>query len=130
MKVIIAGSRSIIEMRYVETGVSKSGFIISEVVCGEAVGIDSLGKEWANRNGIPVKSFIPNWYPGGMYNKFAGFARNEQMSLYGDALVAIWDGQSGGTKHMIACMKKLKKPVYVLNTSHNYLFYYPFIPNE
>lgn len=122
MKTIIAGSRTILEMARVEQAIAQSGFVISEVVCGEANGVDTLGKVWAREHGIPVKSFFPNWYPQGVYNKFAGFARNEEMGDYADALVAIWDGKSGGTKHMIQYMKKLKKPVYILNTTHKNLF--------
>jgi hypothetical protein len=115
MKVIIAGSRSIIEMKHVETGISLAGFVISEVVCGEATGVDTLGKVWARQNNIAIKSFRPNWYPLGVYNKLAGFERNEEMGDYADALCAIHDGVSGGTKHMIKFMKSLNKPVFVYN---------------
>lgn len=115
MKVIIAGSRSIIQMAPVVRAIAQSGFVISEVVCGEANGVDTLGKVWARQNGIAVKSFYPNWYPQGVYNKFAGFNRNEEMGDYADALIAVWDGKSGGTKHMIDCMKKLKKPYHILD---------------
>ena len=115
MKTIIAGSRSIIDMVFVEQAIEYSGFIISEVVCGEAAGVDTLGKIWAGQREIPVKPFVPNWYPQGRYNKLAGFERNEEMGDYAEALVAVWDGISGGTKHMISYMKKLNKPYYVLN---------------
>lgn len=115
MKTIIAGSRTILGMDSVVKAISQSGFDISEVVCGEANGIDTLGKVWARRNNIPVKSFWPNWYPNGVYYKLAGYDRNEEMGDYAEALVAIWDGISGGTNHMINYMKKLNKPYYVYN---------------
>lgn len=117
LKVIIAGSRSIIEMKPVVRAIELSGFVISEVVCGEANGVDTLGKVWARLNNVAVKSMRPNWYPLGVYNKLAGFERNEEMSLYSDGLIAIWDGKSGGTKHMISCMKKLNKPYFVHDIS-------------
>lgn len=31
----------------------------------------------------------------------AGFKRNSEMARYADGLIAIWDGRSNGTKHMI-----------------------------
>lgn len=42
--------------------------------------------------------------------KSAGYKWNEQMAQNADALVAFWDGQSRGTKHMIdlACKYGLK----------------------
>ena len=38
------------------------------------------------------------------------------MAQEGDVLVAFWDGQSPGTRHMIACMEQLSKPVVVIRT--------------
>ena len=35
------------------------------------------------------------------------------MAQYADALVAVWDGVSPGTKGMILEMKKLKKLVFI-----------------
>jgi len=49
--------------------------------------------------------------------KSAGIKRNEVMASYADALVAVWDGKSPGTKHMISYAKKKKLKVYVKNTS-------------
>ena len=39
--------------------------------------------------------------------------RNHEMVEYADALVAVWDGKSRGTQHMILNMQKTGKPVYV-----------------
>lgn len=117
LKVIIAGSRSILEMAHVEKAISLAGFVISEVVCGEATGVDTLGKVWARKNGVAIRSFRPNWYPMGAYNKLAGFERNEEMGDYADALIAVYDGKSGGTKHMINYMKKLNKKYFVHDLS-------------
>ena len=38
--------------------------------------------------------------------KSAGFKRNVKMAEYADALVAFWDGESKGTKHMIETAKE------------------------
>jgi hypothetical protein len=113
VKVIIAGSRSIIDMSIVLKAIQQSHFNITEVVCGEAKGADTLGKEWAKSSNIPIKSFPANWYRNGAYNPKAGFERNHIMGDYADAVICIWDGQSGGTKDMFTYMKKIGKPCYI-----------------
>lgn len=99
MKTIIAGSRSLENLRLdqIDKVVKGSGFTITEVVSGAARGIDTLGEWWAERNGIPVVKFPADWRRG----RSAGPVRNSQMANYADALVAIWDGVSRGTAHMI-----------------------------
>lgn len=98
MKVIISGSRSITDQSIVEEAISESGFAINEVFCGGLKGVDACGKVYANKNGIPVKDFEPN------FSKFGNAAiimRNVAMALHADALIAVWDGGSIGTRQMI-----------------------------
>lgn len=82
-----------------------------EVVCGLAVGADTLGKDWAKANDIHLVTFPAEW---DKYGKAAGAIRNVEMADYADALVAFWDGKSKGTKHMIqtALVKGLAVHVY------------------
>jgi hypothetical protein len=113
MRTIIAGSRDITDLRLLETVIEDSGFDITEVVCGGARGVDALGRTWAgNGNRAPVKMFPAKWDE---FGKSAGYRRNVEMADYGEALIAIWDGASRGTKHMIdiATSKGLK--IYVRN---------------
>lgn len=112
MKVIIAGSRFIKDYNLVAEAIKESGFNITEVVCGAANGVDSLGERYAKENGIKLSYFYADWKGLG---KRAGHARNEQMGNYANALVAVWDGESKGTKHMITYAKKKKLLVYVKN---------------
>jgi len=107
VKVIIAGSRDL--HGPIDKAVTDSNFTITEVVSGGARGIDRAGEEWAKGSGIPIKTFIPDWEQG----KAAGIWRNTDMAEYADALIAIWDGKSKGTLHMINSMIHRKKPVYV-----------------
>ena len=111
MKVIIAGGRNITDYAYVEAAVKESGFNITEVVSCCARGADTLGEKYANNNGITIKKFPADWDTHG---KRAGCIRNCQMGDYADALIAIWDGESRGTKHMIdyATNKGLEVFVY------------------
>lgn len=99
MKVIIAGSRSIrLPQEDLERIVKRSGFHITELVCGLARGIDSCGYLYASKRNIPIKTFKPNWK---LHGKDAGFMRNSDMAAYADALIYVWDGVSRGTEHMI-----------------------------
>lgn len=110
MKVIIAGSRSITSMDHVKEAIKRSGFVITEVVSGMAEGPDKLGKQWAEENGIHVEEKPADWKN---HPKLGGYIRNTEMAHYAQALIAVWDGKSGGTKHMILEMKQQGKPYYV-----------------
>lgn len=105
MKVIIAGSRSILRIGYSEFNeiISVCPYEITEVVCGGAKGIDKIGEQWAQRKGIPIIYFLPDW---NKHKKAAGFVRNKQMVDYADVLIAIWNGKSPGTAHTIKEAKK------------------------
>ena len=35
------------------------------------------------------------------------------MAKYCDAVIAVWDGKSAGTKHMIAMAEKYHKPCHI-----------------
>lgn len=110
MKVVVAGSRKIVDEEKVFEILNNSLFPIDEVVSGHAKGIDQIGEMWAKSKGVPVTVFLPDYSDD---PKRAPLLRNTAMAEYGDALVAVWDGRSSGTKHMIGEMGKVKKPVKV-----------------
>lgn len=102
MKLIIAGSRSIHDYDLLKHLVVKSGFWKTygkslEIVSGMAKGVDALGVQFAKNNGLKLHEFPADWSIG----KSAGILRNEKMGDFGEGLLAIWDGESRGTKHMI-----------------------------
>jgi len=110
VKVIIAGSRSIVDKEVVERAVRESGFRITEVISGGARGVDALGEEIARDLGVPVQRFLPAW---DVYGKAAGAIRNEAMAKVADALIAVWDGKSGGTRNMMWQARRRGLQVYV-----------------
>lgn len=78
-----------------------------EIVSGAYKGADLLGERYAAKRNYPIKQFPADWR---LYGKSAGLKRNAEMAAYADALIAFWDGESKGTKHMIelatqACLK-------------------------
>lgn len=117
MKLIVAGGRDFDDAQYmqesinswVESNLSTSNAEVI-LICGEARGADLLARKLFEANNLPIESFPANW---NKYGKRAGLLRNEQMAEVADALIAFWDGESRGTKHMIETMKKLNKPVQV-----------------
>ena len=110
-KVIVAGSRDFQNYPLLCKELDKIRESIAEIVCGEARGADTLGRTYAYDNDIPIKSFPADWHT---YGNQAGFIRNEQMGDYADELIAFWDGQSPGTRHMIKYMQNLGKKVTVI----------------
>lgn len=84
---------------------------VTEVVSGCARGVDRLGEQWAQMRSIPIKRFPANWDRDG---RSAGPIRNRQMANYAEALVAIWDGESKGTKNMIEEAERRGLVVFVL----------------
>src|SRR5579863_5624761 len=102
MKVVVAGSRSITDYQLVRYVILQSGFEIDERVSGGARGGDRFGERFAKESGIKIKQLIPDWSIG----RRAGLIRNEEMAKYADALIAVWDGKSTGTQHMITMAKK------------------------
>lgn len=135
MKVIIAGSRSLAKGQYVLDAVRMSMFKITEVVSGGAQGVDQAGEKWASTHNIPVKKFpvskkewenltavgarIRRRADGSAYNENAGHDRNQKMANYADALIAIWDWRSPGTRDMIKRAKLKGIPVYIHRVGDN-----------
>lgn len=110
MKVIIAGSRDITGIDVVEFAIARSGFEITQVISGACRGVDKLGEQWAKENNIPIDLCPADWAKD---PKRAGYLRNEVMGSKADALIAIWDGKSPGTKNMISIAKRNGLKVYV-----------------
>ena len=105
-KVIVAGGRDFNNYK----GLSDSlDYLLKninddiQIVCGMARGADRLGERYAKEHGYQVIYFPADWDLDG---KSAGFKRNVKMAEYADALVAFWDGESKGTKHMIETAKE------------------------
>lgn len=119
MRCIIAGSRGITDPATLERALSECGFAgeITTVLSGGARGADTLGERWANERRIAVLCFPARW---DLHGKAAGPRRNREMAEHceppHDALVALWDGMSRGTKDMIDVATKRGLRVYVHRT--------------
>ncbi len=77
------------------------------VICGGADGGDLVGNEWAARRNVKIIGFPAEWK---RYGNAAGFIRNAEMAWYGTHMIALTDGATPGTSHMIDCAAKGKMP--------------------
>jgi uncharacterized phage-like protein YoqJ len=113
MKLLIAGSRSISNYFLVMGAVDQCVDLseVEEIVHGGAAGVDSMAIEVAGELGVTGKVFPADWE---QFGKAAGHIRNREMAEYADVLVAVWDGESPGTRNMIKHMQKMGKPTYVV----------------
>ena len=105
-RVIVAGSRTFNDYGRLECVLNhllSNTMDDIEIVCGAARGADALGEQYALKQGFSLRYFPAEWE---RYGRTAGYRRNEQMAEYADALIAFWDGQSKGTRHMIDLAQK------------------------
>ena len=106
MKVAVIGSRNIAIDNlgdYLPDGTT-------ELVSGGAKGIDTCAREYAEKCGIPIAEFLPE------YNRFgrgAPIKRNFKIIEYADIVLAFWDGTSRGTKMVIDTCRKTGKEIRV-----------------
>lgn len=106
MKTIIAGPRDVPaelakELVVMAIRASEFGHLITEIIHGGATGIDTAAAIVCKAN-WPVTAVLADWRTHG---KAAGPIRNRQMARMADALIAIWDGKSKGTRNMIDVAK-------------------------
>ena len=107
MKLAIIGSRSL-------TTIEIGGYIpegVDEIVSGGAKGVDALAKEYADRHGISLREFLPQY---DRYGKAAPIKRNERIAVYADEVLAFWDGRSQGTARTVALFRRLGKRATVV----------------
>jgi hypothetical protein len=115
MRVIIAGSRSITDYQDVERIITniieKNQLEVDVIVSGSCkTGVDQLGEQYAEKHEIKLIKFPADW---GFYQNRAGYIRNILMAENADGLIAIWDGVSRGTAHMIRIAKTKGLQVFI-----------------
>lgn len=126
LRVIIAGSRDFDDFPKLMNSCIDILHEISEqndnlnkirIVSGTARGADRLGEQYAKIAGYEVSRFPADWDGLG---KRAGYVRNAEMAKYAVAdgnygvLIAFWNGNSKGTKHMIDLAEKKGLEVHIV----------------
>ena len=113
MKVLICGSRGVDDRAVVAQAVAESGMAPTHIVSGGARGVDTLARLYAQSNGIKFTEHVADWEGHG---RRAGYLRNITMVDAVEAVIAVWDGESRGTKHSIDYATSQRKRVSVLRT--------------
>ena len=112
----IVGSRSITSSEYV---FSVLDFYLSRlleenevvIVSGGAIGIDSLGAQWAEQRKLKTEIYLPDYK---QYGKSATFLRNQQIIDNSDYLIAIQENSSRGTQNSIDKAAKKNIPIKII----------------
>ncbi|MDE2021244.1 MAG: DUF2493 domain-containing protein [Patescibacteria group bacterium] len=113
MRVVVAGSRDLVDQSIVERAIQDSGFEITELLSGACpMGVDAAAEKWAKANGIRIVRFPANW---GKYGKAAGPIRNALMADIAEAGIVIMKfGGTPGSMNMIRELQsKNVKNVYI-----------------
>lgn len=131
LRVIIAGSRDFDDFSKlmnssmeILTEISKKRDDLDRIriISGTARGADKLGEQYAKIAHYELSKFPADWDKLG---KRAGYVRNAEMAKFAveddsyGVLIAFWDGQSRGTKHMIDLAKRYGLEVHVVNYKEN-----------
>lgn len=129
LRIIIAGSRDFNDykllkdsMRDILKNTALEDINKIKIISGTARGADQLGERFAKQFKLEVVKFPADW---DRYGKRAGYIRNEEMAKYAiqdynyGMLVAFWNGESRGTKHMIDLAKKHGLEVHVVKFKEN-----------
>ncbi len=93
---------------------------ISEVVVGDAKGVDAEAAQWASENGIEVYRFKADWH---QFSRSAGPRRNAEMvasCAEGSAIVLAYCGslplsKCKGTSDMVRRCQKREMTIFVVD---------------
>ena len=113
MKLLVIGSRSIIDFdisAHIPEGVDL-------IISGGAVGIDTLAEQYADAHGIEKLIIRPQYE---RFGKAAPIRRNEEMVCLCDEMLAIWDGESRGTRYTLDYARKKDKKIILVIIGDDY----------
>lgn len=104
MKLLIIGSRTISDFdlsRHIPDGVKL-------IISGGAKGIDSVAEKYADDHGVEKLIIRPRYE---RFGRVAPLKRNEAMVDLADVVLAVWDGQSRGTRYTLNYARKSDKKI-------------------
>lgn len=131
MKCIVAGGRDFNDQQLFDAGIAEfllhynaitsvisggcaSGTLTHVTKDGRKVyGADGMGEAWAEKNNIPVITFLPEYdkYPPNV----APVMRNESMAQAANALLLYFDGKSKGSADMLKRAKRHGLYIHIVN---------------
>lgn len=109
IKLGVVGYRGFEDKEYLFSQLDK--FSPKEIISGGAKGVDTLAVEYAKIKDIPFKEFKPDYkrFP----SKVAPIQRNKEIIANSDHVLAVWNGDSPGTRNSIQNAYDTSKPITV-----------------
>lgn len=108
--VLICGSRSINNYGIVKEAIEQSPLNIDKIIHGGAKGVDVTADIWAKLHDVEVECFYvddeDDRYSYEEDGRGAPLERNKVMVEKADAVIAVWDGKSSGTKQTMKHAEK------------------------
>lgn len=109
---LVSGSRDIDDKSVVYDAISSAPWDASMLIHGDASGVDKIADQYARLRNIDTDVHpVPDWVWEKVGRK-AGPMRNDYMVRRADALIAVWDGESSGTKDTMQQAEREGLPVY------------------
>jgi hypothetical protein len=116
IRIIVAGGRDFSDYQLMRTEflafVGKNQNTDVLIISGAAKGADQMGEQLANEFNIQLMQMPAEWDKHG---RSAGYIRNAEMADEATHVLAMWDGESRGTKHMIDIATKKGLTLKVVN---------------
>jgi ABC-type Fe3+-hydroxamate transport system substrate-binding protein len=100
---------SVLYEEFWKTNTGSRPWLQDILICGMARGADLAAYSWAQKAGMPVEKYVPNWDKHG---RAAGIIRNKEMLEEGkpDLVIAFPGGR--GTDNMVSIALKAGVPVH------------------
>jgi len=116
MKLAVIGSRSFCDYDLLEAIITERFSVdqIDLILSGGAEGADTLAEQFAHKQNIPTKIFLPEY---NLYGINAPLVRNRQIVDECTYLIAFWNMSSKGTENALKYCRLVKKPHQIINTT-------------
>ena len=107
----VIGSRSFSDWEKLLMELEEYLPFVKTIVSGGASGADRLAERWAEKNGLDVVLYLPDF---SRYGRGAYRERNKKIVEVSDFVVAFWDGRSKGTKMTLNYCNSYEKPYRII----------------
>lgn len=112
MRLAVVGSRKVSDYDIVSEAIEENYPNVSFIVSGGAIGTDSLSVLYAQIHNHPYKEHLPD--PNNPSYADACKARNTLIIDDCEAVLAIWDGKSPGTRDSIQKARDRNLPLIIV----------------
>ena len=113
-RVVIAGGRNLYDRGFVVAVMEAHLRETDVVITGGACGVDQHAHEQAKAWGCKTEIVPAQWRDDdGEIDRSAGPKRNAHMAENCDVLLAIWNGESTGTRNMIEQALRCNREIHI-----------------